>query len=319
MKISAFCLTTNATKFGYPFIESIRSWLPVVDELIVVDGGSTDGTVEMIKAINSSKIRIVSDEKTKWEEDWFYSRMGKNFDRGFHECTGDVILKFDIDYVLHEDAYESQEDKYNFKKNIEKAINNNALILSFCRYNFTLVDRYFYKKHKTLGTIICNTKKRHIPIDYGLDYKRWAWGYAPIIKERVENDLKFGTLINVPGNAFTTDLKVFNYGFCFSTEEQIREIRHRHMMAECRQQTLPYKYIKTKSTYLPDQLAKKPDQGLKDFMNGSLSYLRAKGQVPIPLEAHPRIMREKIMSLTPEQSGYNLFGNSITAKYYENK
>ena len=33
MKISAFCLTTNATEFGYPFIESIKSWAKGVDEL----------------------------------------------------------------------------------------------------------------------------------------------------------------------------------------------------------------------------------------------------------------------------------------------
>ncbi|KKL25875.1 hypothetical protein LCGC14_2400930, partial [marine sediment metagenome] len=103
---------------------------PVVDELVVIDGGSKDETVEMIKAIGSSKIRIVSDEETWWGKEWTYAQMGKNFNRGFHECNGDMIIKFDVDYVLHEDAHLS----YDKDKNLRIDSGSQALIFRLKEY-----------------------------------------------------------------------------------------------------------------------------------------------------------------------------------------
>jgi len=316
LKISAFCLTTNATKFGYAFIESIKSFLPVVDELVVIDGGSTDKTIEMIEAIGDKKIRIVSDEDTKWEEDWSYSRMGKNFNRGYHECTGDIVIKFDIDYVLHEDAYLSTDPKYNLRINFEKAIADNALTISFCRFNFVQPDRYFFKAYKTLAIIKDNCRKRNISIDYGLDMGRWAWGYEPIITENEENDLKLGILINVKGNNFATDIKVFNYGFMFSNEKQIRDIRRKHLMAECKQKNLKYKHIDSNCDYTVEQLKETPNKAFDEYINASIGYSR-KNSINIKIEEHPQLMWDLIEDLKSEQSGYNLFGNISDSIYYE--
>jgi len=40
MKISAFTFIRNGTIFGFPFVESIRSVLPIVDEFVVNVGNS---------------------------------------------------------------------------------------------------------------------------------------------------------------------------------------------------------------------------------------------------------------------------------------
>ena len=42
MKISGFTYVRNGIKLGYPFIPSILSLLPAVDELVVVVGDSGD-------------------------------------------------------------------------------------------------------------------------------------------------------------------------------------------------------------------------------------------------------------------------------------
>ena len=58
MKISGFTIIKNAIINDYPIVEAITSILPVVDEMIVLAGDSTDGTKELIQNINSDKIRV---------------------------------------------------------------------------------------------------------------------------------------------------------------------------------------------------------------------------------------------------------------------
>ena len=58
MKISGFTIIKNAIINDYPVVEAILSILPVVDEMIVLAGDSSDATIELIKKINSPKIKI---------------------------------------------------------------------------------------------------------------------------------------------------------------------------------------------------------------------------------------------------------------------
>jgi len=59
MKVTGFTIIRNAIKYDYPVIEAIQSVLPVCDEFLVSVGNSEDGTMELIKSINSPKIRIM--------------------------------------------------------------------------------------------------------------------------------------------------------------------------------------------------------------------------------------------------------------------
>jgi glycosyltransferase involved in cell wall biosynthesis len=58
MFISGFTIIRNAILNDYPIVEAIQSILPVVDEMIVLVGDSTDETEHLIRSINSSKIKI---------------------------------------------------------------------------------------------------------------------------------------------------------------------------------------------------------------------------------------------------------------------
>ena len=59
MKISGFTIIKDAVINDYPIEESIRSILPVVDEMIVSIGTSSDGTEQLIRSIESEKIKII--------------------------------------------------------------------------------------------------------------------------------------------------------------------------------------------------------------------------------------------------------------------
>lgn len=65
MKVSGFTIVRNGQKFDYPFIESIRSLLPLCDEVIVAVGNSEDDTLTMVESINSPKIKII---QTIWDD-----------------------------------------------------------------------------------------------------------------------------------------------------------------------------------------------------------------------------------------------------------
>ena len=65
MKVSGFTFVRNAIKFDYPVVESIRSFLPLCDELVVAVGKSDDATRNLISSIDSGKIRIID---TVWDD-----------------------------------------------------------------------------------------------------------------------------------------------------------------------------------------------------------------------------------------------------------
>ena len=54
VKVSGFTIVRNAIKLDFPVEASIRSLLPVCDEVVVNVGRSEDGTLELVRAIRRS-------------------------------------------------------------------------------------------------------------------------------------------------------------------------------------------------------------------------------------------------------------------------
>ena len=52
MKVSGFTFLRNAVLNGYPFEESIRSILPIVDEFICVIGQGDDNTLDRVEGLS---------------------------------------------------------------------------------------------------------------------------------------------------------------------------------------------------------------------------------------------------------------------------
>lgn len=102
MKISGYSYVRNGLKYDYPFVQAIRSILPLCDEFIMVVGDSTDGTREAIEAIGDPRIKIVD---TVWDEEM--RTAGRVFalqaNTGLDHVTGDWAFHIQADEVLHED------------------------------------------------------------------------------------------------------------------------------------------------------------------------------------------------------------------------
>jgi len=59
MKVSGCTFVRNVVKYDYPVVESVCSFLPVVDEFFVNVGRCDDGPLGLIRSIGDPRIEIV--------------------------------------------------------------------------------------------------------------------------------------------------------------------------------------------------------------------------------------------------------------------
>ncbi len=101
MKISGFTFIRNGNDLGYPFVASIRSLLPLCDEIIVNVPRSTDNTLATVHAIGDPKIRII---ETEWDEQQRTAglALSHHTNLALDQCAGDWCVYIQGDEVLHE-------------------------------------------------------------------------------------------------------------------------------------------------------------------------------------------------------------------------
>ena len=76
MKVSVFTTYTNPEIRKDPWIEATNCYKDFADELIVTG--------------------------SDWSYDFSWDEIGKQFQKGFDESSGDWVFRMDIDYFIHE-------------------------------------------------------------------------------------------------------------------------------------------------------------------------------------------------------------------------
>ena len=104
MKVSGFTFVRDAVRLGFPLEASLRSLLPVVDELVVNVGVSGDGTRELVQSLGDPRIVLVD---TAWDETLLERGqvLAEQTDIALRRCSGDVCVYLQADEVLHEDDH----------------------------------------------------------------------------------------------------------------------------------------------------------------------------------------------------------------------
>jgi hypothetical protein len=148
MKITGVTIIKDAIKNDYPIVEAITSILPLVDEMVVSIGQSDDGTEDLIKSINSKKIKI------------FYSQWNLSLRKGgvvLAVETNKALLHVsnDTDWVFYIQGDEVVHEKYheNILTAAKKYLNNPkvlGLLFDFVHfyatYNYVGDSRRWYNK-----------------------------------------------------------------------------------------------------------------------------------------------------------------------------
>ena len=137
-KISGFSLVRNGAKFDYPFLESWRSLLPLVDELVLNVGKSDDDSLEIAERFareeGQGKVRIF---ETVWPlNDPQKKKSGlilsEQTNLALEQCVYDWCFYIQADEVLHED------DLPLIRKAVEQAAKDEELEAVVFEY------RHFY-------------------------------------------------------------------------------------------------------------------------------------------------------------------------------
>jgi hypothetical protein len=135
-KISGFSLVRNGVRFDYPFLESLRSLLPVVDELVLNVGFGDDETLEWCRRFaqdeGAGKVKIF---ESRWPLDDPEKKksgiiLSEQTNLALEQCKNDWCLYLQADEVLHEEDYPL------IRKAVDYAADQGLEAVVFCYRHF---------------------------------------------------------------------------------------------------------------------------------------------------------------------------------------
>jgi hypothetical protein len=147
MKVTGFSFIRNAVKNDYPIVQAILSILPICDEFVIAVGDSEDDTLELIKRIDSPKIKIIN---TTWDES--LREGGKTFAQETDKAY--AAISEDTDWAFYIQGDECVHEKYlpSIRKAMEENLSNKnveGLLFKYLHfygsYDFTASSRRWYR------------------------------------------------------------------------------------------------------------------------------------------------------------------------------
>jgi hypothetical protein len=147
MKVSGFTFIRNAIKYDYPVLESIKSLLPLVNEMVIAVGNSDDGTRQLIESINDDKIKIID---TIWDDSLREGAtvLAVETNKAFHAISPDSDWAFYLqaDECLHENDYDAIKEALIKHKDNKKV---NGLLFKynhfFGNYSYLGAGKQWYR------------------------------------------------------------------------------------------------------------------------------------------------------------------------------
>jgi len=279
MKISAFMPITNAIRRGDTFLEAIQTHLYWADELIVVDGGSIDGSIEAIQDLKDSRIRIVH---FPWnQESWSWSQFAHTWNVGLDEATGDWVAAGESDHIFHESEAKRIREELLREENKGKAVVKCQKLQSASWDMWQSKSQMYYFIHKA---------KYNNKIRYGFDPNHRTDLAHPIWFEgSMYEDIPAGEAI-VEGSRHEgliggTGANLYNYLWTFKTFDMVYTER----MKAAKGWNAFSGFRNVYNWHFEDDQKK-----VRIWIRNQILSVREKAKRALPLHLHPAIMQQKI-------------------------
>jgi hypothetical protein len=105
--ISGFTFVRNAVKLDFPVVGSIRSLLPVCEEVVVAVGMGEDDTLGLIRSIGDPRVRVI---ETEWDLSRGRAVLADQTDIAMRACRHPWGIYIQADEVLADGAAERLRD-----------------------------------------------------------------------------------------------------------------------------------------------------------------------------------------------------------------
>lgn len=276
MTISALVCVTNPDKRQDPWKESINAMLSWASEVVVVCGREED--VDLIKG--EFKQPNVKAHYMEWEDDYNWDAYPRHLNFGLQFCTGDWVIRMDIDYVTKEE-WESKlaANLFGFEKS--KAV-------TFQKFSTITWDKVYQK-----GPTILGINRRFKEVGFGKDINNYTDLCVPINITGFENGIPIGTKIEDKDVA-RSHLEFMNYDYCFK-DEQVA-------IATFLRGSLAHKRFFGTTNWGEDLVRAK--EVFIEMMQGRL-HNKEKHIFYFDVDRHPIYIREKVKNLTEDRFGFN--------------
>ena len=242
--ISIFTTYTDPEKRSDPWKEALECYNSFADE-VIIEGGN-------------------------WPYEFKWDLIGKTFQKGFDKCSGDWVIRMDIDYFFHE------KDFKNIKNTLLK--NPDQPAISFPQYQFFTHDRF---QVKTRLCVALNKKA------------------FPKIKLNGGGDLCLATIDNKiinPHDVPNCSSPIYQYDSYFRDKETIAEDRARFARAW-------FAYFNSYG----DRGGKEPEEAYEAWFE-MIKSRYVKHTNKISLSKHPKFIKERLGAVNKEQFGFDAFG-----------
>ena len=171
-KISIITITYNSEKTLEETIKSIANQNYDNIEYLIVDGGSTDATLDIVKKYESAVTKYISEKD---------DGISDAFNKGIRMATGDIIGIINSDDMLYEGALKKLSDNYSpeidvfygnalicDENGMEKHVLNSCESLSDLTYGFSIVHPATFVAKKAYEKYGLFDKNLRCCMDYDL-------------------------------------------------------------------------------------------------------------------------------------------------------
>lgn len=169
-KISVLITTYNSDKYIGKALKSLLNQTFKDFEIILIEDGSTDGTLDVIKTFNDPRIKIYEKSNTGIIDSSNY---------GITKCTSELIARFDSDDICLNNRLQVQ---YNSFCKSDAVVSSNAYIINeyekiINKTNFSTDENLILKSLNSLNNCIINStvliNKNHLinSGSYNINYK----------------------------------------------------------------------------------------------------------------------------------------------------